>query len=205
MEKISQGAEAVIYREDEKIIKERIKKKYRADSIDKELRKKRTKKEAKVMKDVCENIPVPKILNVNEKEMKIEMGFIEGDKIRDILEKSDYKKLSKQIGKLVGILHSKNIIHGDLTTSNMILKENDEENKIYFIDFGLSVHSDKTEDKAVDLHLLKQALESRHYTIWDECFKAVIEGYKEENKEYDAVLKRFEKVELRGRNKLKGC
>ena len=35
--------------------------------------------------------------------------------------------------------------------------------KIYLIDFGLSLYSNKPEDKAVDLHLLKQALESKHY------------------------------------------
>jgi len=77
------------------------------------------------------------------------------------------------------------------------LNENAEEgNKVFFIDFGLSFVSTKTEDKAVDLHLLKQALESKHYKIWKDCFNAVLEEYN--NK---LILDRLMVVEKRGRNK----
>ena len=75
-----------------------------------------------------------------------------------------------------------------------------KENKIFFIDFGLSFFSDKTEDKAVDLHLLKKALESKHYKIFEECFKAALEGYKKSDN-YEAIIKRFQIVEKRGRYK----
>jgi Kae1-associated kinase Bud32 len=84
----------------------------------------------------------------------------------------------------------------------MILKDDDKE-RVYFIDFGLSVSSLKVEDKAVDLHLLKQALESKHYKIWEECFKYVLEGYKSISEHYDAVIERLETVEKRGRYKRK--
>ena len=90
------------------------------------------------------------------------------------------------------------IIHGDLTTSNMIL-----EKEIKFIDFGLSFFSTKDEDKAVDLHLFRQALESRHHTMWEKCFEAALKGYRLGNVDYSSVLTRLEKVESRGRNKLK--
>ena len=73
--------------------------------------------------------------------------------------------------------------------------------EIYFIDFGLSFFSQKIEDKAVDLHLLKQALESKHYKIWEKCFKEVLEGYKAA-KDYNEVMARFEKVEKRGRQRV---
>lgn len=193
--KLSQGAEAIIYKE-KNIIKDRVKKNYRISEIDNKLRKFRTRREAKVLEKLkAIGFPAPKLINVDDKSMKIEMDFVEGDKVRDVLEKGDFKKLSFEIGKKVAILHNNNIIHGDLTTSNMILGR-----EVFLIDFGLSFFSHKVEDKAVDLHLLKQALESKHYKVFEECFKAVLEGYKEANG-YEEIMKRFEQVEKRGRYK----
>ncbi|MBU1704455.1 MAG: Kae1-associated serine/threonine protein kinase [Nanoarchaeota archaeon] len=194
---IGSGAEATIYL-DGHIIKDRIKKSYRIHEIDDKLRKQRTKREAKVLRTLQKlNFPAPKLLKTDDKE-RIEMQLIEGAKVRDILEKSDYHALGEEIGKKVAILHNEGIIHGDLTTSNMILDK-----EIYFIDFGLSFFSEKVEDKAVDLHLLRQALESKHYTIWHKCFLSVLKGYKAKVKNYQEIHKRYEKVEERGRNKHK--
>jgi len=67
----------------------------------------------------------------------------------------------------------------------------------------LSFTSDKIEDKAVDLHLLRQALESKHYDNWQHCFEAALQGYSRTFPNADEVFKRLEKVESRGRNKLK--
>ena len=74
-------------------------------------------------------------------------------------------------------------------------------NEVYFIDFGLSFFSQKIEDKAVDLHLLRQALESKHYKVFNKAFKLVLKGYKRESENYDDIMNRLEKVEARGRNK----
>lgn len=196
MKKIAQGAEAKLYLTDNKIIKDRFKKDYRLKEIDVRLRKSRTKKEAKIFDKLSMlNFPAPKLIETDEKE-KIIMEFIKGPKLRDVLEEKDYKSLSEEIGKKIAILHNNNIIHGDLTTSNMILSK-----KIYLIDFGLSFFSHKIEDKAVDLHLLKQALESKHFKIWEDCFKAALKGYEKEATDAKEVLKRLEKVEQRGRYK----
>ncbi|MAG08250.1 Kae1-associated kinase Bud32 [Candidatus Woesearchaeota archaeon] len=193
---IAQGAEAKLFLDDN-IIKQRIKKSYRIKEIDDKLRKRRTRREAKVIQKLnIIGLPCPKLIKTDEKE-RLEIEFIDGDIIRDILEKNDYKQLCIEIGKQIAVMHDNTIIHGDLTTSNMILKE-----KIYFIDFGLSFFSHRIEDKAVDLHLLKQALESKHYKIWESCFEHVLKGYKE-SKDYDDVLKKLETVEKRGRYKRK--
>ena len=99
-------------------------------------------------------------------------------------------------------MHNNGIIHGDLTTSNIILGKNSEgvfSRKVFFIDFGLSFFSEKAEDKAVDLHLLKEGLESRHYKVWEECFKCAIDAYRKEAKNSSETLKRLEAVEKRGR------
>ncbi|MFW6014758.1 MAG: KEOPS complex kinase/ATPase Bud32 [Candidatus Nanoarchaeia archaeon] len=190
MKIISKGAEAVIY-SNGTVIKKRIKKGYRHPEIDFELRKTRTTREANMLKKI--DIPAPKLISVDKKEMTIEMDKLTGKKLSTCLEKMDYKNISKEIGEKVAKLHKKNIIHGDLTTSNMIFSD-----KLYFIDFGLAFTSTKDEDKAVDLHLLKQALSSRHSTISDECFEEIKKNYANET-----VLKRLKEVEKRGRHKQK--
>lgn len=191
MEKIAQGAEATIYLDKDIIIKERLPKKYRIKEIDEKLRKRRTRKEAKVLGSLP--IPGPKLIKIDDKAMVIEMEYLKGTVLSSCLEKMDYMAISKEIGQSMRKLHDATIIHGDPTTSNMIYSD-----KVYFIDFGLSFTSIKTEDKAVDLHLLSQALESKHYKIAKKCFKAVTEAYSDKK-----VLKRLLKVEARGRNKAK--
>jgi len=191
---IGRGAEAIIYL-DKNVVKDRVKKSYRIKEIDEKLRKSRTRREAKIfdkLKDI--GFPAPRLIETDRKE-RIEMDFISGDKLRDVLNEKNYKKLMNELGEKIAILHNNNIIHGDLTTSNFILNK-----EIYFIDFGLGFFSHKVEDKAVDLHLLKQALESKHYKIWEDAFKESLNGYKKAN-DYKQVMERFLKVEKRGRYK----
>jgi TP53 regulating kinase-like protein len=198
MQLIAQGAEAKLYRNKSILLKDRIKKSYRIKEIDEKLRKSRTRRESKILKKLeAINFPAPRLIETDRKE-KIEMDFIEGPKVRDILEKKDYLKLSKEIGKKLALLHNNEIIHGDLTTSNMILAK-----EVYFIDFGLSFFSNRFEDKAVDLHLFRQALESKHYKIWQKCFDACLKEYLKNAKDNEEILKRFQKVESRGRHKNK--
>ena len=194
--KIASGAEAVILKEKEHVIKDRIKKSYRIKEIDLKLRKTRTRKEAKLIKKLnLINFPVPKFISLDDQDMKIFMQYIKGDKLSNILENTDHITICSRIGLLMKTMHENDIIHGDLTTSNMILTK---DNKLYFIDFGLGFVSTKTEDKAVDLHLIRQAFDSKHYRIAEKCFNAVLKAYKDRS-----VIKRLEKVELRGRNKQK--
>ena len=193
-ELIGHGAEARLFKVEGRVIKERPAKGYRLPVIDEKLRKQRTRREAKILESLQKiNIPAPILLKMCDKSMKIDMSFIDGPKVRDVMS----ARLGREIGQKVGLLHKNDIIHADLTTSNMILKED----SIHLIDFGLSFVSKKVEDKAVDLHLLGQALESRHHEIYNECMREVLGGYKETNPESDAVFKRLETVQKRGRNK----
>ena len=191
---IAQGAEAKLFLENNQIIKNRFPKTYRIKEIDEKLRGFRTRREAKILQKLeAINFPAPKLIKNDEKENLI-IEKIDGKLIKDILENVNYRKLCSEIGGKIAILHNNSIIHGDLTTSNMILDK-----IVYFIDFGLSFFSDKAEDKAVDLHLLKEGLESKHYKIWEACFKCAIEAYKKEAKNSSETLKRLEAVEKRGR------
>lgn len=198
--RIAQGAEAIIRKEESSVIKERVPKAYRLPQIDERLRKHRTRREAKILEALAAvGFPAPRVKNVDDKNMLLEMDFVEGPLLKDVLHEKP-EIFAKEIGRKVGLMHSKNIIHSDLTTSNMILKNGE----IHFIDFGLSFFSGKAEDKAVDLHLLDRALESKHHEVYEQCIKAVIEGYKEAFSGADEVLDRLEtKVQLRGRNKRK--
>ncbi|MBN1503024.1 Kae1-associated serine/threonine protein kinase [Candidatus Woesearchaeota archaeon] len=195
MKLMARGAEAEIYEDTNKIIKKRVKKSYRIPALDEKLRKFRTRREAKVIQKLPDQIPKPMLIKLDDKNTALEIENIKGDKVRDVLDKN--VKLCKEIGRLLAVMHNSNIVHGDLTTSNMILSNG----RIFFIDFGLSFFSDKIEDKAVDLHLLKRALESKHYKIYKKAFELVLEGYKEKSNDYENIIKRLEKVESRGRYK----
>jgi len=191
---IAQGAEAKIILKENFITKNRIKKSYRLPELDKKIRKRRTKAEEKLLMKASKIIPSVKPLPTKEFHI-IKMPFINGIKLSEELNNFELKKqkeIFKQIGKSISELHKEGLIHGDLTTSNMIYKNGE----VYFIDFGLGFHSNKIEDKAVDIHVLKQALEAKHFQNWEKLFTAVKQGYK--NKQ---VLERLKKVEKRGRYK----
>lgn len=202
MKTLAIGAEAIIKADESKklVLKQRQPKKYRARELDEKLRLHRMRREAKVIEALQElGIPAPKLVDSDEKTATITMQLIEGKKVRDVLGKGNYQGICSQIGKAVGTMHSNDIVHGDLTTSNMILGR---DGKVHFIDFGLSLFSNKDEDKAVDLHLFRQALNSSHSGLADKCFAAAITAYKKADRSgWKAVLNRLEKVEERGRNK----
>ncbi len=196
---IQQGAEAKIYLVKDKIVKDRISKKYRIPELDNKIRKRRTKAEAKLLKKAAELIPIPKVLNIQDKEKIIEMEFIDGLKLAATLDDFDLKKqkeICKTIGEQVAKIHDNEIIHGDLTTSNMIFKNGE----LFFIDFGLGFISSKLEDRAVDLHVLKEALEAKHFTNWKSLFEQVEKGYNL-SKDAQKVFERLKAVEKRGRYK----
>jgi TP53 regulating kinase and related kinases len=194
---IAQGAEAVITLEGNEINKLRIEKSYRHLILDEKIRRTRTKTEAKILQKAQEfGINVPKLIKTDKFNLKIE--FISGDKLSEKLNNYKEEKQSlimKKVGKQTAILHTNDIIHGDLTTSNLILKGKE----VFVIDFGLGFFSSKIEDKAVDLHLIKQALEAKHYQNYEKLFEKFVEGY--QWRDSDKVLERLKVVEKRGRYK----
>lgn len=195
---IARGAEAKIYSAGGTIIKSRIRKSYRLKELDERLRGFRTRREAKVLQKLHEiNFCSPSLIKSDDKENLV-MENVRGKLLKNELKESNCKKLCTKIGEKIAMLHNNSIIHGDLTTSNMILGD-----EIYFIDFGLSFFSDKNEDKAVDLHVLKEGLESKHYKICAPCFREAITAYRKNAKSGAEILKRLQDVEKRGRYRAK--
>jgi TP53 regulating kinase-like protein len=146
-------------------------------------------------------VPTPLIYLVNIAEASITMEYIEGQQIKQSLNyvsKDQRQELCVKIGELIGKLHSHGLIHGDLTTSNMILSP---EGKIFFVDFGLGEKNIEVEAQGVDLHLMKRALQSTHYQFWEECFKNVLRGYSSVLgvEATEKVYEKIKEIERRGR------
>lgn len=203
------GAEASLYHgqwfNKDVIFKYRIPKKYRLEELDKRIRTKRTLNEARALIKVKNyGLNVPQVYEIDAKNSIIVMKYIQGNKLKEILPKLDEKKKQEylyEIGRNIAILHRNGHIHGDITTSNIIITEKEE---IFLIDFGLHEYSDTIEDKSVDLHLFKRVLISSHGNDFNLCFDAFLQGYKSEYskdslKECNQIIKNIKAIETRGR------
>jgi TP53 regulating kinase-like protein len=195
------GAEADIYQSkwqnSKAILKIRKIKNYRNTLLDLKIRKQRTIKESQILSQVKSfGIPTPLVYFVNLEKALIVMQEIPGKPIHDLPELK-IVELSKEIGKLVGMLHKNGIMHGDLTTSNFILFKN----TVFVIDFGLSQNTIKPEDHAVDLRLIKEILNSAHAKIMEAAWKNFLSGYKSvvRNANYVRIIKLVSEIESRGR------
>ena len=203
---IKKGAEASLYLEDwhgrKVVLKKRVSKKYRVPELDVEIQTKRTRHEPQIMHKAKEaGVPTPIVFLVDLEEATIVMEFVEGKQVKHVLNglpQDERRRLCQQIGELVGKLHSHGIVHGDLTTSNMILTPT---GKVVFIDFGLSDQTWELEAKGVDLHLMKRAIASTHFMHAEECFEAVIDGYEKTmgKNATNEVLEKIAEIERRGR------
>ncbi|MHA1827686.1 MAG: KEOPS complex kinase/ATPase Bud32 [Candidatus Heimdallarchaeaceae archaeon] len=199
------GAEAILVEdkwfEFEVIRKIRIPKEYRIKQLDENLRRMRTISEARLLTAAKKiGVPTPYIFEVDLTKTTIVMEKVGGKILKDIINGKE-KKIEKlliieKLGKLVGLLHNNDIIHGDLTTSNVILKDDE----LVMIDFGLGKISKAVEDKAVDVLLIKKCFASSHAKLYRELFVKFQEGYLETMKSASTVLRRAMKVEARGRH-----
>jgi len=200
---IYRGAEAEIilskYRGKPAILKHRIPKSYRIPHIDSLLISMRTKEEAKLIIEArSTGVSVPIIYDVDLQKGTITMEYLQGKRIKDILnnlQEKERKRLCQKIGESVAKLHTHDLIHGDITTSNMILLDD----RVYFIDFGLGGKNSEIEAKGVDLHVLMEAFESTH-SKHPSCFTYVLEGYQNESPALAKVVRvKIDEIVKRGR------
>lgn len=203
---LKKGAEASLFLEDWQgrrvIMKRRLPKRYRLPEIDEKIRIYRTVHEAQLLHYAKEaGVPTPTIFTVDLADSNIIMEFVEGKQVKQVLDsmaQEERRSLCRQMGELIGCLHRRNIIHGDLTTSNMILTPS---GRVFFVDFGLGEKTAELELRGVDLHLMKRAFQSVHFRHAEECFQHVLEGYAQvvgeemKSKVYDKISE----IEKRGR------
>lgn len=203
---LRRGAEAILYRRKwhdlDVVVKQRVVKCYRVPSLDLKIREFRTIHESGLLHEAKKSgVMTPLVYSVDLGSTSIIMEFVSGDRLKDVLNRldpSELDKLMERLGVLVGRLHRAGIVHGDLTTSNMILTHSGE---ICLLDFGLGEHSTELEARGVDLHILKTVFFSSHYLIADRCFGSAVNGYRKEmdREEADAVLRRTDQIGRRGR------
>jgi len=188
------GAEARLTVKGKVLTKKRIKKGYRLKQIDEPLRLKRTTREANLMQRAKRaKVNVPNILTVDKKSASIEMDLIKGKRIDLCLTEKNVEKTGAGIGRL----HSAGIIHGDLTTSNILVKQGG----IYFIDFGLGEVSESVEKRGVDIRVFKESINTTKPKKLGSLMRAFWKGYKRECSEAENVMERLNKIEKRGRYK----
>jgi len=114
------------------------------------------------------------------------------------LDEAQVAALMAAVGGAIAALHDGGLMHGDLTTSNMMVRAGDR--RLVLIDFGLSYNSTVAEDKAVDLYVLERAFTSTH-AHGPALFKAVLEAYRSASGRFSATFNRFAEVRSRGRKR----
>ncbi|XP_045133574.1 EKC/KEOPS complex subunit TP53RK-like [Portunus trituberculatus] len=215
---VTQGAEGRVYVGDwlnhSVIIKQRFSKKYRHVDLDTHITQERIKAEARALTR-CRSLGIrtPAVYDVNfdKREIILEnitnsitvRNYIYAAVERDLsMDNREILSLAEKIGKVLAKMHSNHIIHGDLTTSNMLLIQPYESSEVILIDFGLSSVEERAEDKAVDLYVLERAVLSTHPNT--EAFvSCCISAYKKAGSNAaEDVVKRLDEVRTRGRKKL---
>jgi len=218
VEILKQGAEGRLYLGDFKgepcLIKERFVKKYRHPELDTQITRQRMKAEAKASgRCLAAGILAPKIVHSDLNSHKLYMEYFDKAKTAkqfiqetvanqaEDLAKKSLVEFCTRIGAIIGKMHSNHIIHGDLTTSNILINPKGGEYDVILIDFGLSHYNQATEDKGVDLYVLERALLSTH-SEQPYLFEHILTEYRKEcGKDEQAVLSKFEEVRARGRKR----
>jgi TP53 regulating kinase-like protein len=193
---VKRGAEADIYLTEwagnKAISKVRTHKPYRHPELDAAIRKHRTIHEANFISAAkAAGVMSPFVHFVDPMGAEIIMEFVEGDNVRDAITPD----LCHEMGRYAALLHASNIIHGDLTTSNFVANK-----KLVLLDFGLSYYSERMEDMATDVRLIKEVFTSAHIAV-KKAFPRFVEGYASVagKKRADKILENVKEIEQRGR------
>jgi len=202
---LAKGAESVIFKIDQwgspYVLKWRQPKSYLLKDIDSQLRRSRTSRECKMLTvSRSLGVPTPAVYSINLDKHMILMDFISGNQFKQLPEQisnPELVSLSRRFGGLIALLHQGNVVHGDPTTSNVIV---DNKSRMWIVDFGLSEMNATIEMKGVDLHLIHRALETTHWEFQDTMLESTIEGYIEVLGDVaEPTLSRMKDIRERGR------
>jgi Kae1-associated kinase Bud32 len=177
MELVGKGAEANLFRDGGRLVKERVCKKYRIPEVDASLRGRRTAREGQLLQLAREvGVLTPKVFEVDRKGCRIVMEFVSGTLVRDYFDsagEAEVEDVAGMVGSGLRRLHDAGIVHNDLTTSNLIFRDG----SVYFIDFGLAFRSRRLEDRAMDLVVFKKSILATHTSRLDLIWGGVVSGY----------------------------
>lgn len=213
MQLISQGAEARVYESTFAsrpcVIKERFEKKYRLPELDKKLSHRRLIQEARCnLKCRRAGVRTPTIYMLDETTGRIYMEKLQGSSIKSYLKQqfstaaaytAEAKQVAYDIGVAIARMHDANIVHGDLTTSNIMFRDSTA-SSVTIIDFGLANSQPLPEDKAVDLYVMERAFNSSHIQS-ETLVNEILRAYKSESRSSDSIFQKLAQVRLRGRKR----
>ncbi|XP_042513876.1 EKC/KEOPS complex subunit bud32 [Macadamia integrifolia] len=208
---LQQGAEARVFESTfmgrRSIVKERFSKKYRHPSLDTKLTLKRLNTEARCMTKARRlGVSTPVLYALDTVLHTLTFEYVEGLVVKEIfldfglngINQELMNDIATQIGDAIGKLHDGGLIHGDLTTSNMLFRNGT--NELVLIDFGLSFTSTLPEDKAVDLYVLERALLSMHSSCGN-VMDQILAAYRKTSKQWSSTLNKLAQVRQRGRKR----
>lgn len=205
MELFHRGAEADLFTSQfaswKVVVKKRVPKHYRDKTLDSMIRRQRTITESSLMHESRRSgVRTPSLFGIDLDNTTIMMVFIPGSLARDSLDemKSQQKiAVFTSLGEQVGLMHEGGIVHGDLTTSNIIISEDTP----YVLDFGMAHRSVQTEDRAVDLHLMQRSITTSHKANATICSTSLHKGYRRAMGETGArsVIRKAAEIARRGR------
>ena len=210
-----QGAEARVYESTmlgrKCIAKERFNKQYRHPNLDKQLRKQRTVHEARILARCrSHGVLAPAVYFVDDTTQTIYMEYVDGKTVKEVWDELDRgetsaskvekkQNIAHKIGTILAKIHNHSMVHGDPTTSNLLVREKDGE--IVMIDFGLGSQNASIDDKAVDLYVLERAMLATHPNS-EELFSQILSSYEKESRKAKTILSKFESVRARGRKRM---
>jgi len=201
------GAEADVFRGDwcghPSVYKIRKPLPYRLPELDELIRSQRTVHEAQMIRlSRLAGVSTPHLYYLSPSDALLVMEFLEGRRLKTILLEAGLTRervvaLASEFGRSIAKLHAAGIMHGDLTTSNVVVKGPD----LSLIDFGLAIHSQRLEDQAVDLRLIKETLTGAHNAVSKPFMQSLLSGYSSVlgEKRAEAATKKLSEIERRGR------
>ena len=206
MQRFHRGAEADLFLTKigpwKAVVKRRVRKKYRIPQLDRHIRSERTTREASALSDAKRaGVRAPSVLSVDVEDFAIAMSFVDGGIARsclDLLPRHEQSIVLYEIGQQIGALHQAGLVHGDMTTSNIIISRN---GLPFILDFGMSSYSSDPEDRGTDLHLLQRSVSTSHTIDSRRSEKLIREGYRREfgDKRASISFLRQKEIARRGR------
>jgi N6-L-threonylcarbamoyladenine synthase/protein kinase Bud32 len=185
------GAEAIVELDPDggRAYKRRRSKAYRHPELDRRLRRRRTRSEARLTSEARRlGVPTPVVFDVDPESGLLEFEFV-GD--TDLGEAITTERV-ETVGRHLARCHEAGFVHGDPTPRNVRVSAD----RTWLIDFGLGYYTDDIEDYAMDLHVFEGALGG---TAADPgtLIDAFEDAYRTTGEE--RVLRQLRNVERRGR------
>lgn len=174
---------------------------YRLPVLDDAIRRQRTIREAEMIhRAKAAGVAAPYLYAVDPATSTLVMEFVEGDRVKDLvpgLAAGEVGAIFQELGSDAAMLHRVGIMHGDLTTANVVRRGGG----LVFIDFGLALHTSRLEDHAVDLRLIKETLVGAHPGVAALALEHLYRGYAAVSgpARFHAVLRQLQSIERRGR------